>query len=167
MSSGSCDATRGPTAEDEVVVLLSDLIRIDTTNGVRPERPAAEWVAAKLNEVGISSQLIEAAPGRASIVARVEGGDSSRRPLLVHGHLDVVPADAGQWSVHPFSGEIRDGFVWGRGAVDMKHMLAMTLAVVREWARTKRKPPRDIVLAFVSDEEAGGTRALSSSSGIT
>src|SRR5262249_20102272 len=82
--------------------------------------------------------------------------DSSRAPLLIHGHLDVVPADASEWSVDPFSGEIKDGYVWGRGAIDMKDMDAMTLAVVREWARTGRKPPRDIVLAFVSDEEAGG-----------
>jgi acetylornithine deacetylase/succinyl-diaminopimelate desuccinylase-like protein len=76
--------------------------------------------------------------------------------LLIHGHLDVVPADRSEWSVDPFAGEVRDGYVWGRGAVDMKDMDAMTLALVREWARTGRKPPRDIVLAFVSDEEAGG-----------
>jgi acetylornithine deacetylase/succinyl-diaminopimelate desuccinylase-like protein len=145
-----------PSAQDEVADLLSDLIRINTSNPTHPERPAAEWVAAKLDEAGISSQIIEANPGRASTIARLEGSDSSRAPLLIHGHLDVVPADASEWSVDPFSGEIKDGFVWGRGAIDMKDMDAMTLAVVREWARTGRKPPRDIVLAFVSDEEAGG-----------
>ncbi|MGI8760295.1 MAG: M20/M25/M40 family metallo-hydrolase [Jatrophihabitantaceae bacterium] len=149
-------ATAQVTAEDEVVDLLADLIRIDTSNPTRPERPAAEWVAAKLDEVGIVSQIIEAEPGRASTLARIEGSDSSRAPLLIHGHLDVVPADAGEWSVDPFAGEIRDGYVWGRGAIDMKDMDAMVLALVREWARTGRKPPRDIVLAFVSDEEAGG-----------
>jgi acetylornithine deacetylase/succinyl-diaminopimelate desuccinylase-like protein len=143
-------------AEDEVVELLVDLIRINTANPTHAERPAAEWVAHKLDEVGIESQIIEAAPGRASTVARIEGSDSSRPPLLIHGHLDVVPADAGEWSVDPFSGEVKDDHVWGRGAVDMKDMDAMTLAVVREWARTGRKPPRDVVLAFVSDEEAGG-----------
>jgi acetylornithine deacetylase/succinyl-diaminopimelate desuccinylase-like protein len=144
------------TAQDEVVDLLSDLIRINTSNPTHPERPAAEWVAEKLDEVGIASQIIEAAPGRASTVARVEGSDPSRPPLLIHGHLDVVPAEASEWSVDPFAGEVRDGYVWGRGAVDMKDMDAMTLALIREWARTGKKPPRDIVLAFVSDEEAGG-----------
>jgi acetylornithine deacetylase/succinyl-diaminopimelate desuccinylase-like protein len=89
-------------------------------------------------------------------VARIQGTDSSRAPLLIHGHLDVVPADAGEWSVDPFGGEVKDDQVWGRGAIDMKDMDAMTLAVVREWARTGQRPPRDIVLAFVSDEEAGG-----------
>ncbi|MDT4986544.1 MAG: hypothetical protein QOI74_638, partial [Micromonosporaceae bacterium] len=144
------------TAQDEVVDLLVELIRINTANPTNPERPAAEWVAAKLDEVGIESQIIEAAPGRASTIARIEGSDSGRAPLLVHGHLDVVPAEASEWSVDPFAGEIRDGYVWGRGAVDMKDMDAMTLAVVRQWARTGQRPPRDIVLAFVSDEEAGG-----------
>jgi acetylornithine deacetylase/succinyl-diaminopimelate desuccinylase-like protein len=149
-------------AQAEVAELLSELIRIDTTNTGETatsagERKAAEWVAAKLDEVGIASQIFESEPGRASLVARVEGADRSRPPLLIHGHLDVVPADPAEWSVHPFSGEERDGYVWGRGAVDMKDMDAMTLALVRDWARTGTKPPRDIVLAFVADEEAGGT----------
>jgi acetylornithine deacetylase/succinyl-diaminopimelate desuccinylase-like protein len=144
------------TAQDEVTDLLVDLIRINTSNPTHPERPAAEWVAEKLADVGIESQLIEAAPGRASTIARIAGDDPSRPPLLIHGHLDVVPADAGEWSTDPFGGEVRDDYVWGRGAIDMKHMDAMTLAVVREWQRTGRRPPRDIVLAFVSDEEAGG-----------
>jgi acetylornithine deacetylase/succinyl-diaminopimelate desuccinylase-like protein len=144
------------TAQDEVADLLSELIQINTSNPTHPERPAAEWVAGKLDEVGIASQIIEASKGRASTIARIEGSDSSRAPLLIHGHLDVVPADASEWSVDPFAGEIKDGFVWGRGAIDMKDMDAMTLALVREWARTGKKPPRDIVLAFVSDEEAGG-----------
>jgi acetylornithine deacetylase/succinyl-diaminopimelate desuccinylase-like protein len=145
-----------PTAQDEVVDLLVELIRINTSNPTHPERPAAEWVAAKLDEVGIDSQIIEAEPGRASTIARIEGSDPSRKPLLVHGHLDVVPADAGEWSVDPFAGEVKDGYVWGRGAIDMKDMDAMVLALVRDWARTGRRPERDIVLAFVSDEEAGG-----------
>jgi acetylornithine deacetylase/succinyl-diaminopimelate desuccinylase-like protein len=145
-------------AQDEVTDLLVDLIRINTSNPTHPERPAAEWVAAKLDEVGLESQIIEAAPGRASTIARVQGTDSSRAPLLIHGHLDVVPAEAGEWSVDPFAGEIKDDYVWGRGAIDMKHMDAMTLAVIRDWQRTGRRPPRDIVLAFVSDEEAGGVQ---------
>jgi acetylornithine deacetylase/succinyl-diaminopimelate desuccinylase-like protein len=144
------------TAQDEVADLLVDLIRINTSNPTHPERPAAEWVAEKLDEVGIESQIIEAAPGRASTVARIEGTDPSRAPLLIHCHLDVVPADAAEWTVDPFAGEVRDDYVWGRGAIDMKDMDAMTLALVREWTRAGRKPPRDVVLAFVSDEEAGG-----------
>ena len=148
--------TAALNAQDEVVDLLVDLIRINTANPTHVERPAAEWVAAKLDEVGIDSQIIEAAPGRASTIARIEGSDQSRKPLLIHGHLDVVPAQVSEWTVDPFAGEIRDGYVWGRGAVDMKDMDAMTLALIREWARTGRKPQRDIVLAFVSDEEAGG-----------
>jgi len=144
------------SAEDEVVELLVDLIKINTSNPTHPERPAAEWVASKLDEVGIESQIIEAAPGRASTIARIEGADSSRPPLLIHGHLDVVPADASEWSVDPFAGEVKDDYVWGRGAVDMKDVDAMVLAIVRDWARSGRKPARDVVLAFVSDEEAGG-----------
>jgi acetylornithine deacetylase/succinyl-diaminopimelate desuccinylase-like protein len=144
------------TAQDEAAELLVELIRINTSNPTHPERPAAEWVAGKLDEVGIESQIIEAAPGRASTVARIDGTDPSRPPLLIHGHLDVVPAEKSEWSVDPFAGEVRDDYVWGRGAIDMKDMDAMTLALVREWARAGRKPSRDIVLAFLSDEEAGG-----------
>ena len=143
---------------DEVVDLLGDLIRINTSNPTHPERPAAEWVAERLAEVDIDAQIFESERGRASVVARVAGTDPTPRPLLIHGHLDVVPADAAEWTVHPFSGEVRDGYVWGRGAVDMKDMNAMTLAVLRNWARRERQPPRDIVLAFVADEEAGGAR---------
>ncbi len=144
------------TAQDEVADLLSDLIRINTSNPTHPERPAAEWVAEKLDEVGIQSQIIEADRGRASTIARIEGTDPGRDPLLIHCHLDVVPADKDEWSVDPFAGEIKDGFVWGRGAIDMKDMDAMVLALVRQWARADTRPPRDIVLAYVSDEEAGG-----------
>ena len=146
---------------DEVVDICRDLLRIDTTNTgdnatSAGERVAAEYVAAKLAEVGITAEIHESAPGRASVVARVEGTDPSRDALLVHGHLDVVPAEADEWTVHPFGGEIRDGFLWGRGAIDMKDFDAMVLAVVRDWARTGVRPPRDIVLAFTADEEAGG-----------
>jgi acetylornithine deacetylase/succinyl-diaminopimelate desuccinylase-like protein len=140
----------------EVVQLLHELIRIDTTSGLHSERPAAEWVAEKLEEVGISTRIVESAPGRASVLARIEGTDPSRRALLVHGHLDVVPADASEWSRSPFGGDVVDGYVWGRGAVDMKDMDAMVLTVVRDWARRGVRPARDIVLAFIADEEAGG-----------
>jgi acetylornithine deacetylase/succinyl-diaminopimelate desuccinylase-like protein len=141
---------------DEVVVLLGELIRINTSNPTHPERPAAEWAAERLAEVDIDARIFESEPGRASVVARVPGSDPTRSPLLIHGHLDVVPADAAEWTVHPFSGEVRDGCVWGRGAIDMKDMNAMTLAVLRNWARRDYRPPRDIVLALVADEESGG-----------
>ncbi|MDX3381491.1 M20/M25/M40 family metallo-hydrolase [Streptomyces niveiscabiei] len=147
--------------EDEVVDLCSELIRFDTSNygdhSGPGERQAAEWVAEKLAEVGLEPKIFESHPGRASTVARIEGEDPSRPALLIHGHLDVVPANADDWTHHPFSGEVADGCVWGRGAVDMKDMDAMTLAVVRDRLRSGRKPPRDIVLAFLADEEAGGT----------
>ncbi|MBO0773894.1 MAG: M20/M25/M40 family metallo-hydrolase [Actinobacteria bacterium] len=154
-------ARPAPTAEDEVAGLCSDLIRIDTTNpgdhSGPGERRAAEHVAGLLSEAGLQPVLLESHPGRASVVTRIEGTDRTRPALLIHGHLDVVPADAGDWAVHPFSGQVSDGFVWGRGAVDMKDMDAMILAVVRQRLAEGRRPPRDVVLAFLADEEAGGS----------
>src|ERR1700733_11529725 len=147
----------------EAARFAADLIRFDTTNrggGDARERPAAEYVAERLAEAGLEPVLLESAPGRANVVARVAGAGSgsgfsvgSGGALLLHGHLDVVPADPASWSVHPFSGEIRDGVLWGRGAVDMKNADAVLLAVVRQWARTGRRPRRDVVLAFTADEE--------------
>lgn len=150
----------GPVDEqalDEVVTFTSGLIRIDTTNrggGDCRERPAAEYVAERLAAAGIGPTLLERTPGRTNVVARIPGTDPSADALLVHGHLDVVPAEPSDWSVHPFSGEVRDGVVWGRGAVDMKNMDAMVLAVVRGWAREGFRPRRDIVIAYTADEEA-------------
>ncbi|MFF3328134.1 M20/M25/M40 family metallo-hydrolase [Streptomyces sp. NPDC002888] len=144
-------------ARDEVVRFTSELIRIDTSNrggGDCRERPAAEYAAERLAEAGVEPALLERSPGRTNVVARIEGTDPSADALLVHGHLDVVPAQARDWSVDPFSGEVRDGVVWGRGAVDMKNMDAMILAVVRAWARQGVRPRRDLVLAFTADEEA-------------
>ncbi len=142
----------------EVVDLCRDLIRIDTTNygdGSGPgERKAAEYVAASLAEVGIQAELFESEPGRTSVVAR--WGGTTGDALLLHGHLDVVPADADDWKVHPFSGEIQDGYLWGRGAVDMKDFDAMLLSVVRARARAGAVPRRPMVLCFTADEEAGG-----------
>jgi len=152
-------------AEDEVVEICRDLIRLDTTNTGETdtgagERAAAEYVAGQLSEVGLEPVVVESEPGRTSVVARfpgAEAGTAARGALLVHGHLDVVPADPSEWTVHPFSGEITDdGYLWGRGAVDMKDFDAMTLAVVRAMRRQGRTPPRDLVLAFLADEEAGG-----------
>ncbi len=154
-----------PDAHDEVVEICRDLIRFESVNDGtgrgKGEREAAEYVAGKLAEVGLEPQLFESAPGRASVVARVEGEDRSRDALLVHGHLDVVPAEPKEWTYDPFAAEVADGCIWGRGAVDMLDMDAMVLSVVRDRLRTGRKPPRDVVLAFLADEEAGGTYGAS------
>jgi len=155
-------STRADQAAAEVAGLARDLIRFDTSNyGDKPgpgERAAAEWVAAQLEEVGLATTVLESEPGRTSVVTRIAGSDPARGALLVHGHLDVVPADKADWQVDPFVGEIRDGMLWGRGAVDMKDMVGMTLAVARAYASTGTRPPRDLVLAFVADEEAGGAK---------
>ncbi|MCW2856358.1 MAG: peptidase [Marmoricola sp.] len=148
----------------EVVEICSDLIAIDTTNfGDEPgpgERKAAEHVAALLDEVGISLQVVESEPGRTSLIGRW-GGDTGE-PVLLHGHLDVVPANAADWAVDPFSGDVRDGpggaMVWGRGAVDMKDFDAMLLSSVRARARAGVVPDRPLVLCFTADEEAGGAK---------
>ena len=157
------DDTEAQTIESydpaaEVVDLCRDLIRMDTANygdGSGPgERKAAEHVAALLDEVGIDAELFEGAEGRTNVVARWGTGDGE--PLLLHGHLDVVPAEADDWTVHPFSGEVQDGYLWGRGAVDMKDFDAMLLSVVRARARADAAPQRPMVLCFTADEEAGG-----------
>jgi acetylornithine deacetylase/succinyl-diaminopimelate desuccinylase-like protein len=148
------------TLEEEVVKICQDLIRIPSVNygeGKGDEKAVAEYVVASLAEVGIESRIYESAPNRCNVIAHIEGADTSRPGLVVHGHIDVVPANAADWSVDPFAAEIRDGMIWGRGAVDMKNVDAMILAIVRKWARTGYKPPRNIVLAFFADEEAGMT----------
>lgn len=144
----------------EVVDLCRDLIRIDTTNfgdsSGPGERKAAEHVAGLLAEVGIASTIYESERGRATLVAQWGDRNSSRPGLLVHGHLDVVPAEPADWRVDPFSGEIIDGYLWGRGAVDMKDFDAIALAVVRARQRSGRIPERPVTLVFTADEEAGG-----------
>jgi acetylornithine deacetylase/succinyl-diaminopimelate desuccinylase-like protein len=150
------------TSIDDVVEVVSRLIRFDTTNTgeletTKGEAECAHWVAAQLEEVGYQVEYLESgAPGRGNVFARLKGADSSRGALLIHGHLDVVPAEAADWSVHPFSGAIEDGYVWGRGAVDMKDMVGMMIVVARQFRRAGVVPPRDLVFAFIADEEAGG-----------
>jgi acetylornithine deacetylase/succinyl-diaminopimelate desuccinylase-like protein len=149
-----------PGADSEVLELAQALIQVDTSNfgdhSGPGERKAAELVASWLNEAGLDPIILESHPRRASTIARVSGSDPSAPALVVHGHLDVVPAEAADWSVDPFAGEVIDDVLWGRGAVDMKDADAMILSAVRHWARTGQKPRRDIVLAFFADEEAGG-----------
>jgi acetylornithine deacetylase/succinyl-diaminopimelate desuccinylase-like protein len=144
--------------EEDCIRICQELIRIPSVNygeGKGDEQAVAEYVARSLQEVGIESTLLESAPGRVNVIAHIEGKDVSRPGLVLHGHIDVVPANADDWSCDPFSGEIREGYVWGRGAVDMKDMDAMMLAVVRMWARKGYKPSRKILLVFFADEEAG------------
>ncbi|MCW2731607.1 MAG: acetylornithine deacetylase/succinyldiaminopimelate desuccinylase-like deacylase [Mycobacterium sp.] len=154
--------TDSPQPSDEVVELVSALIRFDTSNTGELETTAGEeecarWVAQQLEDVGYQCEYVESgAPGRGNVFTRLRGADPGRGALLVHGHLDVVPAEAPDWSVHPFSGAVKDGYVWGRGAIDMKNMIGMMIAVARYLKRSGIVPPRDLVFAFVADEEAGG-----------
>jgi acetylornithine deacetylase/succinyl-diaminopimelate desuccinylase-like protein len=145
---------------DETASIAQELIRFDTTNygegRANGEREAAEYVEAKLSALGLAPQLFESAPRRASVVARVPGRNPEKPALVLHGHLDVVPADPRNWSVDPFAGEVRDGMLWGRGAVDMKDMDAMMLTALGDILRSGRQPERELVVAFFADEEAGG-----------
>jgi acetylornithine deacetylase/succinyl-diaminopimelate desuccinylase-like protein len=160
LESGASEVRTNPN--DDVVQVVSRLIRFDTTNTGEPETTQGEaecahWVAELLTEVGYATHYVESgAPGRGNVFARLEGADRSRGALLIHGHLDVVPAEPAEWSVHPFSGAIADGFVWGRGAVDMKDMVGMMIVVARQLKRARVVPPRDLVFAFLADEEHGG-----------
>lgn len=141
----------------DVVELCARLVRFDTTNrgngDADGERAAAEFAAEVLADAGVDSRIYESAPGRANLVARLPGRDSSLPALLVQGHLDVVPADPSEWTVPPFAGEVREGQLWGRGSIDMKYFCAMALSVVQSFAASRTRPRRDIVLAFVADEE--------------
>lgn len=146
--------------ENEAVEICRKLIQIDTTNygGNKGagELEAARYVAQLLQEVGLAAQIYESAPGRANVLVRIPGADRTLPALVVHGHLDVVPAIAEDWSVDPFGAEIIDGMIWGRGAVDMKNMDAMIIAAVRHLQRENITPQRDLIIAFFADEEAGG-----------
>jgi acetylornithine deacetylase/succinyl-diaminopimelate desuccinylase-like protein len=157
MSSMSSDSLSSDLV-DETIRICRELIQIPSVNygdGQGDEKEVANHVVKLLGEVGIVSKIYESAPGRCNVIARIKGSDSDLPGLVVHGHLDVVPANASDWSVDPFKAEVKDGYIWGRGAVDMKNMNAMIIATVRDWRRTGFVPKRDIVLAFFADEEAG------------
>ncbi|MBW9109611.1 M20/M25/M40 family metallo-hydrolase [Microbacterium ureisolvens] len=148
--------------EDEALQFVRDLIRIETVNtGVAAtigdgETRAASWVRERLAEVGIASELIESRPGRGSLIARIRGSDLHAGALLVHAHLDVVPVEEKDWTHPPFGADIEDGYLYGRGAVDMKNYAGTILAVARHFAREGIVPRRDLVFAFLADEESGG-----------
>lgn len=150
MTTISWDAVR-----DEAAGYLRDLLRIDTTNPPGNERAAAEYLAEILAREGLAPRLVEPAPGRASVVARLAGG-GNRGPLLLQGHTDVVPADPAEWSRPPFSGDLAEGCIWGRGALDMKGTVVMQLMALLLAKRTGLRPNGDIIFAAVADEEAGG-----------
>ena len=145
---------------DATARIARDLIRFDTTNygggKSNGETDAAEYVSAYLTGLGLNPEMFESEPGRVSVIARVEGSDSSKPALVVHGHTDVVPAQPDNWSVDPFGGVIKDGMLWGRGAVDMKNMDAMMLTALEDILGAGKQPSRDLVIAFFADEEAGG-----------
>jgi acetylornithine deacetylase/succinyl-diaminopimelate desuccinylase-like protein len=147
-------------AQSEAVQLLQELIRIDTTNPPGNERAAALHLQKLLEADGIETKLLEVAPGRANLYARIRG-DGSRRPIILLSHTDVVAAEAEHWSVPPFSGEIRDGYIYGRGASDMKGTAAVHATLMRLLKRMRVPLKRDIILIAVADEEAGGTGAQS------
>ena len=156
----SADNTPADEQLDLTAAIARDLIRFDTTNygegRSNGETDAAEYVEANLRALGLEPKLFDSEPGRTSVVVRVPGRDSSRGALVVHGHLDVVPADPEAWSVDPFAGVIKDGLLWGRGAVDMKNMDAMMLASLQDILGSGQEPARDLIVAFFADEEAGG-----------
>ncbi|HJF14580.1 MAG TPA: M20/M25/M40 family metallo-hydrolase [Enteractinococcus helveticum] len=145
---------------DRVSKITRDLIQIDTTNyggnNSRGEPEAAAYCAALMEAMGMNPEIIESEPGRASVVGRMRGWDAEAPALVLHGHIDVVPADANEWSVDPFSAEVIDDVIYGRGAADMKGMDAIMLTALEHLHATGQRPQRDIILAFFADEEAGG-----------
>jgi len=150
-----------PSPEDEVIGFVRDLICIPSVNTGNPdtigdgEARAARYIAERLTEVGLDSTYLEKVPGRGNLVCRIRGSEPDQPAVVLHAHLDVVPADASEWSIPPFEGRIVDGLLYGRGAVDMKCMAGMLLALARGIARTKLVPRRDIVFMWFSDEENG------------
>jgi acetylornithine deacetylase/succinyl-diaminopimelate desuccinylase-like protein len=141
--------------EEEVTDLLSNLISIDTTNPPGNETEAAKYLAENLEKEGFDCEIFESSSGRGSVIARIKG--TGEKPnLLLLSHLDVVPANSDEWSVDPFGGVVKDGFVWGRGALDMKSMTAMEAMVMELLKRDKVHPKGDIIIAATADEEKGG-----------
>lgn len=139
--------------QEEIINLLSDLVKINTSNPPGNEIEAIEFCAKYLKAFGIEPKIIESSPKRANLIARIKG--TGRTPFLLTGHIDTVPADECGWKVPPFSGAIQEGAIWGRGTLDMKHFVAMSLSVLKELTIEGFKPKRDIILAITCDEEEG------------
>jgi acetylornithine deacetylase/succinyl-diaminopimelate desuccinylase-like protein len=164
-------------SRDELVETLRDLIRIPSVNPPPAETPdgetrAARWIGEALADAGVQPEILELIPGRGSVIGRLRGDGTGGEPLLLLSHLDVVPAPPDLWTHDPFAGDVVDGYVWGRGAVDMKHLVAMELTVVRMLAAEARaagRDPatdpvpgltRDVIFASTADEEAGGLHGI-------
>lgn len=147
-------------ANPSVLELCSKLISLDSSNygpgGRASERNVADYLIEVLTTAGYDPTILESAPGRTNVLLRVAGTDTSLPGLLVHGHLDVVPVEPEQWSVNPFGGVVKDGYLWGRGAMDMKDMIASSLSTLLRWKEKGTGPARNITFAFVADEETGG-----------
>ncbi|MGB9714548.1 MAG: M20/M25/M40 family metallo-hydrolase [Candidatus Bathyarchaeales archaeon] len=141
--------------EEEVTNLLADLIRINTTNPPGNEIEAAKYLAKNLEQEGFKCELFESAPSRGNIITRIRG-TGEKPSLLLLSHLDVVAANPKEWSVDPFGGVIKDGFIWGRGALDMKSMTAIEVMVLKLLKRNNVKLKGDVILAATADEEKGG-----------
>src|ERR1700709_2818169 len=145
---------------EETARIAQELIRFDTTNygdgKSEGETEAAEYLGAHLEKLGLETAYVDAAEHRTSVFARGKGSDSTLPALVVHGHTDVVPADRANWTVDPFAGEVKDGMLWGRGAVDMKDMDAMMITALDDILGAGKQPARDLIIAFFSDEENGG-----------
>jgi len=144
---------------DMAIAFLRDLIRFDTTNPPGNELPAAQYIADVLRQEGIQPLVLESAPGRGNVVARLSG-DGSAGALLLMSHLDVVPAVAKEWEHPPFAAEVANGYIWGRGAVDTKQLTAMELAIVLALKREDVPLRRDVVFAATADEETGGAMGM-------
>jgi acetylornithine deacetylase/succinyl-diaminopimelate desuccinylase-like protein len=141
--------------EREALSSLRDLVRLDTSNPPGNERIVADYLSSALGRHGIGAIVREGMPTRANLIARIKGRDAAKPPLLLSSHTDVVPVETDGWSRPPFSGDLADGCVWGRGSIDMKAKCAMDLALVTAIHRSGRMPDRDLILAAVADEEAG------------
>src|SRR5437867_2535940 len=142
------------STRDEVTELLQELIRVDTTNPPGNETAAAELLRAYLEEYGVECELHARVPERANLVARIPGRTGGPTLLLL-SHTDVVFADASEWSADPFGGELRDGEVWGRGALDMKGQVAASAVALASLAREGFEPAGDLIFAATADEEVG------------
>jgi acetylornithine deacetylase/succinyl-diaminopimelate desuccinylase-like protein len=135
--------------------MLRDLVRIDTTNPPGNEIAAALYLRDRLAPSGVACEVVESAPGRGNLIARLRGAGQDK-PLALLGHLDVVPADPADWTYPPFAAEIHDGYLWGRGSTDMKHMIALSAAILLSLAESAKPLRRDVLLLATADEERGG-----------
>ena len=157
-TTGAHDPPVSTDVHERPVELLRDLVRFETVNPPGNEKPCIDWIGDLLDAYGIEYETYARDPDRPNLLARVPGGDAS--PLLLYGHVDVVPVTDQEWTHDPFEAVVEDGFVWGRGTLDMKSGVAMFLATFLRVATEDEQPPGDVVFLAVSDEESGGDDGL-------